>query len=65
MPAVKSTDGHLRDVYAAFFKNFYKLPDEIGRMKLSAVFALLDGLSDAEPSEAEIPPHLRAFYGLD
>lgn len=65
-PAVQKTDGHLRDIYASFFKAFYKLPYEIGRMKPRMVFSLLDALAEnTPPTAAAVPPHLRAFYGLD
>lgn len=65
MPANIVSGGRLRDLYTAMFKAYFKLPDEIGRLKPRLVFDLLDSLSEkSEPSMANIPPHLKAFYGL-
>lgn len=65
MPVNSDVNGHLRDLYVTMFKGYFKLPDEVGRLKPRMVFALLDGLADDEkPTSAGIPPHLQAFYGL-
>lgn len=65
MPADTEVSGRLRDLYVSMFKAYFKLPDEIGRLKPRLVFDLIDGLAeDEKPTAAGIPPHLRAFYGL-
>ena len=65
MPANTEVSGRLRDLYVSMFKAYFKLPDEIGRLKPRFVFDLIDSLAeDEKPAAAGIPPHLRAFYGL-
>lgn len=43
MPVNSDVNGHLRDLYVTMFKGYFKLPDEVGRLKPRMVFALLEG----------------------